>query len=132
MRIYSRNQLFPNRVEIILNEINGMKKRPHWVYILLCENNTYYTGYTNNLVKRYQSHLNGTGKCKYTLSFKPLCIAQCWRISDKSLAMKIEQYIKKLTRTEKEKIIAKPLILSTDVRIKTITKKELLSLSIPQ
>lgn len=86
-----------------------MKKQHYWVYILLCENNTYYTGYTNDLIKRYQSHVSGTGKCKYTRSFKPVCIVQCWKISNKSLAMKMEKYIKKLTRAEKEKIIAKPL-----------------------
>lgn len=85
----------------------------YWIYILLCNNNTYYTGYTNNLDKRYQSHMDGTGNCKYTRSFKPICIAQSWKINgDKAQAMKIERYIKKLPRSEKEKIIANPLSLS--------------------
>ena len=107
-----------------------MKKYQYWVYILLCKNNTYYTGYTNDLLKRYQSHLNGTGKCKYTLSFKPLCIVQCWEIiGDKSFAMKIEQHIKKLSRQEKEKIIARPSKLSVDARVKTVAKKVRLSIS---
>ena len=89
-----------------------------WVYILRCENNSYYTGYTNDLAKRYKAHIDGTGKCKYTRSFKPLHIAQCWKINgDKALAMQIERQIKKLTRAEKEKIIASPSILSTDARI---------------
>lgn len=52
-----------------------MTESPYWVYMLLCENNTYYTGYTNNLEKRYQSHVGGNGGCKYTRSFKPLKIA---------------------------------------------------------
>lgn len=86
----------------------------YWVYILLCENNSYYTGYTNDLAKRYQSHLDGTGKCKYTRSFKPVAIAQSWKIEgDKSCAMKIERIIKKLSRTDKEKIIADPMALYT-------------------
>lgn len=106
-----------------------MQKHYHWVYILLCENNTYYTGYTNDLAKRYQSHKNGTGKCKYTRSFKPICIAQCWKINgDKSLAMKVERYIKKLSRVEKEKIIIRPSMLSIDVRVQTVAKKERLSI----
>lgn len=88
------------------------KAKHYWVYILLCENNSYYTGYTKDLAKRYRSHLNGTGLCKYTRSFKPLKIAQCWKIhADQSLAMKIERYIKKLSRAEKEKIINDPLSL---------------------
>lgn len=106
------------------------KEGPYWVYILLCENNTYYTGYTNDLVKRYQAHMNGTGKCKYTRSFKPLCVIQCWRIfGDKSFAMQMERYIKKLSRLEKEKVIARPSQLSIDSRVKTVTKKSRLSIS---
>ena len=84
----------------------------YWVYILHCENNTYYTGYTNDLMKRFQSHVDGTGKCKYTRSFKPLCIAQSWKImGDKALAMQIERQIQKLSRPEKEKIIKCPDML---------------------
>lgn len=89
-----------------------MKNSTYWVYILHCENDTYYTGYTSNIEKRYQSHIKGTGKCKYTRSFKPLRIAQHWKIhGDKSYAMKVEAYIKKLSRLEKEKIIADPSLL---------------------
>ncbi len=80
-----------------------------WVYILLCSNQTYYTGYTNNLTKRYQSHLSGTGKCKYTRSFKPIAMLQCWEIQgSKALAMQIERQIKKLSRAKKEALIADP------------------------
>lgn len=90
-----------------------MNNQEYWVYILLCKNNTYYTGYTNNLHKRYQSHIDGTGKCKYTRSFKPICIAQAWRINgDKVLALQLERAIKKLSRTSKEHLIANPSSLS--------------------
>lgn len=83
----------------------------YWVYILLCENSCYYTGYTINLEKRYAAHLNGTAS-KYTRSFKPVRIAQSWKIAgEKSLAMKIEKHIKKLSRAEKEKIIKNPNLL---------------------
>lgn len=95
-----------------------MKNTSYWVYILYCENDTYYTGYTNDIDKRYQQHINGTSKCKYTRSFKPLYIAQLWKInSDKSFALKIEAYIKKLPRNKKEKIIKQPHLLLTDSRI---------------
>src|SRR3990167_7772095 len=95
-----------------------------WVYILLCDNNTYYTGYTNDLAKRYHSHVNGTGRCKYTRSFKPVAIAQCWQIDgSKSLAMQLEKQIKKLSRKEKENLIAKPARLSSNPQVKTTRKK---------
>lgn len=101
-----------------------MKKnipQDYWVYILLCENNSYYTGYTNNLPKRYAEHLNGTGKCKYTRSFKPITIVQCWHIKDsKSLAMQLESKIKRLSKAEKEKVIFTPAMLSQDARVQVI------------
>ena len=83
-------------------------KNNWWVYILYCQNGNYYTGFTNDLQKRFQSHLNGTAS-KYTRSFKPLHIAQSWQITQsKAFAMKIEREIKKLSRAQKEKIIADP------------------------
>lgn len=84
----------------------------YWVYILHCENNTYYTGYTTDLIRRFQEHFTGTSKCKYTRSFKPVRIAQSWQIrGNKSVAMKIEKYIKKLSKKEKEAIIQDPDLL---------------------
>lgn len=88
----------------------------YWVYILLCNNNAYYTGYTNDLARRYDSHVNGTGQCKYTRSFKPVCIAQSWKIEGgKALAMKIERHIKTLSRAEKEHLIANASTLDVSV-----------------
>ncbi|MBA2709580.1 MAG: GIY-YIG nuclease family protein [Tatlockia sp.] len=92
-----------------------MNEQEYWVYILLCTNNTYYTGYTKDLAKRYASHVNGSGKCKYTRSFKPVCIAQFWRITGgKTMALQLENRIKKLSRKQKEQLIANPLTLLND------------------
>jgi putative endonuclease len=89
-----------------------MDKSLYWVYILHCVNDTYYTGYTNDLAKRYQSHVDGTGQCKYTRSFKPTRIAQYWVINgDKALAMRVERLIKTLSRSQKVQLIAKPALL---------------------
>ena len=78
-----------------------------WIYILECENGNYYTGYTKDLTKRYQQHLDG--KVKYTRSFKPTRIAQCWQLFDEvSMALKIERFIKSQTRVTKETLINFP------------------------
>ncbi|MFA6037669.1 MAG: GIY-YIG nuclease family protein [Legionellales bacterium] len=42
-----------------------------WIYILHCNNNSYYTGYTHDLEKCYLAHANGTAKCKYTQALNP-------------------------------------------------------------
>ena len=90
-----------------------MPKNNYFIYILHCENNTYYTGYTVNIEQRYQAHLDGSSKCKYTRSFKPLSIAQCWKITgNRAFAMKIERFIKSLSRNEKEKMIHYPNLLA--------------------
>lgn len=89
-----------------------ISNKSYWVYILLCENNTYYTGYTDNLEKRYQSHADGSGGCKYTRSFRPIKIAQSWEIkAGKSRAMQLEHYIKGLSRSKKDKLVQQPNLL---------------------
>jgi putative endonuclease len=81
----------------------------HIVYILLCANSTFYIGYTTNLERRYAEHQAGSTKCKYTRSFKPIAIAQSWKIhGDKALAMKIERYLKRLKRNAKQELIGSP------------------------
>jgi len=100
---------FNSNLETI-NHANFMSDHldTYWVYILHCENNSYYTGYTTNLARRYQEHLNGTAKCKYTRSFKPLKIAQTWQFTEKSRAMKMEKLIKQLSKKDKELLILFP------------------------
>ncbi len=97
-----------------------LKNKPaenHWVYILECSNGAFYTGWTNNLEKRYRDHCEGNG-AKYTRSFKPVKIAQQWQFSSKSLAMQAEAQIKKLTLKEKKKIIADSTLFLLESNIK--------------
>jgi putative endonuclease len=85
-----------------------MSEKIYWVYMLLCSNQTYYTGYTDNLEKRFQEHISGKGS-KYTRSFKPLSIAQSWEIrGDKSKALRLERHIKTLSRAQKEALVLNP------------------------
>ncbi len=80
-----------------------------YCYVLLCKNGNYYTGYTTNLARRYQEHVAGSAKCKYTRSFPPIKIAQCWQLkADKALAMQVERYIKKLAKAAKQQLVLHP------------------------
>jgi putative endonuclease len=93
--------------------------------MLHCNNDSYYTGYTIDLVKRYQSHLNGTAS-KYTRSFKPLGIAFSIQISGaKSLAMKIERNIKKLSRLQKDQLVVSSFL--SKISHYTLWKKNLIT-----
>jgi putative endonuclease len=77
-----------------------------YVYILLCENGSYYTGYTTNLERRLDEHKSG--KAKYTRAFKPVKILQSWEFETKSEAMKVEYWIKQKSRKQKEAFIQNP------------------------
>ena len=73
-----------------------------WLYMLECENGSFYTGYTKNLVIRYYQHKNGKQSARYTRSFKPIKIAQCWRLFDNlGTTLKVERFIKNQDRETK-------------------------------
>lgn len=78
----------------------------YYTYILLTENNTLYCGYTDNVKKRFQKHLSGKG-AKYTRSNKPVKIVYQHSYKTKSEALKEEARIKKLSKKEKLKLIAR-------------------------
>lgn len=76
----------------------------HYVYILRCNDNTFYTGYTNNLNKRIQTH-NASKGAKYTRGRLPVKLVYFEEYSSKIQAMQREYAIKQLTKENKLKII---------------------------
>lgn len=82
-------------------------KKKYYTYILLTEQNTLYCGYTDNVEKRFQAHLEGKG-AKYTRAHKPIKVVYQKEFPTKSEAMKEEARIKSLSRYEKLKIINFP------------------------
>lgn len=74
------------------------------VYILRCSDNTFYTGYTDDLEKRLNMH-NAAKGAKYTKSRLPVKLVYYEKNLSKSEAMKREWAIKKLSRKDKEKLI---------------------------
>lgn len=84
-----------------------------WVYILHCNNGSFYTGYTTHLIRRYRSHKLGVA-AKYTRSFPPLYMAQTWPVfGTKQQAMHIERSIKKMNKEQKQGLIEDPRILDS-------------------
>jgi len=79
-----------------------------FVYILRTSSNTLYIGQTNNLEKRLEEHRSKKSKsAKYTRYFSSVELAYSEKYPTRSEAMKREWELKKLSRTEKESIIAK-------------------------
>lgn len=70
------------------------------VYLLKCSDDTIYTGITNNLEKRLICHNNGKG-AKYTKTRRPVKLLKYFIVDSKSLSLRVEIKIKKLSRKEK-------------------------------
>lgn len=80
-----------------------------YVYILQCLDNSFYTGITNNLQKRFLDHKNGKGGA-YTRSHKPVKVVYRENYSNKSSALKREFEIKRLSKSQKEDLIQGSII----------------------
>lgn len=78
----------------------------NYVYIVVCEDGTYYTGYTTDIEKRLKAHNEGKG-AKYTRARLPVQLIYHETFDTKSEALKREYAIKKLTRPQKTKLIRK-------------------------
>jgi len=76
----------------------------YYVYILRCEGDTLYTGIARDYKARYEKHLAGTG-AKYTRSRKPVRIERVWQSQGRSQASRVEYFLKKNRRRDKERFI---------------------------
>ena len=76
----------------------------NYVYMIRCKDGSLYTGWTNNLEKRFRNHCEGKG-AKYTRGRGPLELVYYEVFEDKKDAMKREYAIKQLKKSEKEKLI---------------------------
>ena len=76
-----------------------------YVYILLCMDGSFYTGYTNDLQQRTRQHENGKG-ARYTKSHRPQKVAYVEVFGSRGSAMKREKAIKKLSHQQKQDLIS--------------------------
>ena len=77
---------------------------PFYVYILLCRDGSFYTGYTKNLDERTKLHESGKG-ARYTRMHKPERVAYVELFDSRAKAMKREKAIKKLSHQQKLNLI---------------------------
>lgn len=82
------------------------------VYWLLCADQTFYIGATNNLTKRIAIHNKGRG-AKYTKARLPVFLLFSLFCSNKSEALKLEYRLKQLTRKQKESYLMKNIDIET-------------------
>lgn len=78
----------------------------NYTYILECSDGSLYTGWTNDIDKRLESHNSGKGG-KYTRARLPVKLVHLESFDTKEEAMRREWEIKhRMTRDEKLKLIS--------------------------
>jgi len=83
-----------------------MKKyHTYYVYILKCNDGTYYTGVTNNIERRFSEHQSGEDKKSYTYSRRPIELMFYAEFSNVEYAIEKEKQIKKWSKSKKEALI---------------------------
>ena len=77
--------------------------------MLRCSDNSLYTGITNDFEKRFKAHMTKDKvAAKYTKSRDVVCAEALWSCDDKSGALRLECYIKRLNKKRKEELIKNP------------------------
>ena len=79
-----------------------MKKS--FVYILLCNDDSYYTGVTNDIDRRLHEH-NHSDNDSYTSKRRPLTLVYSQEFNDIRQAIALEKQIKGWTRKKKQALI---------------------------
>jgi putative endonuclease len=76
----------------------------YYVYVILCKDDSFYTGYTKDLDSRMRLHMNGKG-ARYTKMHKPKRIVHVEKFRSRAEAMKREKRIKRLDHKQKLELI---------------------------
>lgn len=78
------------------------------IYLLRCGDGTLYTGIATDVQRRLTEHESGRCGAKYLKGRGPLRLEMSKRIGDRSLASRLENRVKRLTRAKKESLIEAP------------------------
>gem|GEM_PF-795038 len=80
--------------------------RRYCVYLLLCDDGSYYTGYTSDLATRFDRHKKGQG-ARYTKMRRARRIVYVERYRTRLAAMRRERRMKLLTHGQKQELASK-------------------------
>lgn len=89
------------------------------VYILICSDESFYIGVTNNLERRLHEHNSGINTDSYTYQRRPVKLAWHSEKTPPKEAIAFEKRLKKWSKKKKE-----ALIQSDWQRLKTLSKKK--------
>ena len=74
-----------------------------FLYLIRCRNGRLYTGITTDVERRFAEHKSNDKKgSKYLRGKAPLTLVMQKKIGNKSMALKIEEKVKNLSKIKKE------------------------------
>ena len=77
-----------------------------YLYLIRCHDGTLYTGITTDVDRRFAQHQRqGATGSKYLKGRGPLVLVFQERLGTKSLALKVERRVKKMSKGRKERLI---------------------------
>lgn len=79
--------------------------KPWLLYILQCNDGSFYTGITNNIDRRFQMHMSGRAS-HYTRTRRPVELLYREPCTTRTQAMVRECAVKALSRRKKEELVA--------------------------
>lgn len=78
----------------------------YYIYMLRCKDNSIYTGICTDLDKRLEEHFTRNEKCaKYTKTKIAIKLECAWNTDLRTDACKLEYWIKRLNKAQKEELI---------------------------
>ena len=109
IEVHDKNGNYLPPIQRIIRETESdrekrQKSRRYYFYVLLCKDNSFYGGFTDDLSKRLKAHNSGKG-AKYTKSRRPVKLLYHEEFKDKKLALKREYWFKHHNRLWKERFL---------------------------
>ncbi|GAA4339373.1 GIY-YIG nuclease family protein [Flaviaesturariibacter amylovorans] len=102
-------------------------RHDYYVYILVCSDGAYYTGFTNDIERRLTEHEEGLNWECFTYSRRPLVLKYVERFNDVEAAIKREKQLKGWSRAKKEALMQQDM-----QRLQTLSKSRSAQVNPPE
>jgi len=98
---------YKKMIKVMKEKEKGKKKsltEKWFLYILRCQDNSFYTGVTKDLERRFKMHESGKAS-RYTRSRRPVEMIYQEAVGTRAEALVRECAVKALTRKQKQKLV---------------------------
>jgi putative endonuclease len=88
-----------------------------YIYLIRCRDGSLYTGISPDVDRRLAQHLGAEdGGSKYLRHKGPLTMVFQQKVGSRSLALKVENRVKRLSKSRKEALVGMPDLIAEIIR----------------